>query len=76
MKPAVMKNEFEGLKLVCPPSPQPCPFPNGEAVLKTYGLFEADDQLPVWLNLVALVVIIVVLRFLGYVALRFLGKRK
>jgi hypothetical protein len=65
---AVTKNQFEGITLTCPPAPEVCTFPTGNDYLVYLGF---DDVNVVWYGGI-LVIMIVVLRILGYFAMKFL----
>ncbi|GAM19217.1 hypothetical protein SAMD00019534_023920, partial [Acytostelium subglobosum LB1] len=69
---SLMVNQFQDIKMECPPAPMPCLFPSGNDVLRAYGL---DD----WSRGGALGVTImwgVVYFVLAYLALAFLHKEK
>ncbi|EFA85174.1 ABC transporter G family protein [Heterostelium album PN500] len=69
---SLMVNEFEDRPLVCPPEPQPCQYPNGNDVIKAFGL---DN----WTRADAFGVTVmwtVVFFILSYLALTFLHKEK
>lgn len=77
---ALVQNEFEGLKLYCKEwqytedsnGELRCPIEKGEQVLQLYGL---DDSFTIGECIAILAAIIVGLRILGYLALRFVAKK-
>eukprot|EP00456_Euglypha_rotunda_P052471 TRINITY_DN4227_c1_g1_i14.p1 TRINITY_DN4227_c1_g1~~TRINITY_DN4227_c1_g1_i14.p1 ORF type:complete len:719 (+),score=105.36 TRINITY_DN4227_c1_g1_i14:239-2158(+) len=71
---ALIKNEFEGLKLMCDPSQGPCTATNGEEVIK---LLSFDDQGSVGVNLIVLFAMYFAFLALAYFALsRQINKKK
>jgi len=70
-----MKNEFTGLTLVCTPSQlvigptgaKICPITNGQQVLSKFGILPGET---IYIDIIALIGILIIARFLGYVFLK------
>jgi ABC-type transport system involved in multi-copper enzyme maturation permease subunit len=65
---ALMLNEFSGTTFNCPDAPALCQFPNGNAIIENLSLTNPSSH--PWIDIAILVGIIIVLRALTYVSLR------
>jgi len=71
---ALILNEFQGATFECPAPPQPCYYATGDAVIQTLGMTKPYSN--IWIDVGILLFITLVLKFLSYVALRFIQKPK
>jgi ABC-type multidrug transport system permease subunit len=71
---ALIINEFQGVTFECPSPPQPCFFPTGDSVIKNLSMTTPISN--IWINVGILFALMIGLKILSYLCLRFIQKPK
>lgn len=71
---ALILNEFQGVTFSCPEEPQICAYPTGDAFIQDMAM--TGKMATIWINIAMLFALILVMRILTYIVLRFAQKPK